>query len=131
MKVSISTYKQDKYYPRIVAATEKILTKKRNGASYVTPIEILIEMGVLDDQQMQRWRQGKVPYLEKVIQCNLSKANRILRILRFHVHDLRLQPSIAHYKRKGQWLRFSKSGEPIIEEAYARHFVKLGKNVAD
>jgi len=45
---------------------------------------------------------------------------------------LNLKPSMTVYKRKtagGKMpLRFSKSGEKNIEEAYARHFVRLGKS---
>jgi len=70
-----------------------------------------------------------------VVKCNLSKASRILRILRFHAHDLNLKPSMTVYKRKTAGgkipLRFSKSGEKNLEEAYARHFVRLGKLNAD
>ena len=70
-------------------------------------------------------------YLERVIKLNLAKASRILRILHFHAHDLKLKPSMTVYRRKtasGKFLlRFSKSGEKNIEEAYARYFVKLGK----
>jgi hypothetical protein len=63
-----------------------------------------------------------------VIKCNLAKAGRILRILRFHAHDLNLLPRPTAYRpwRRGPKppLRFSKSGDHKIEEAYSRHFVK-------
>jgi hypothetical protein len=72
-----------------------------------------------------------VPYLEKVILCNLTRLSRLLRILRFHAHDLKLVPTVTVYMRwtKGpkQRLRFTKTGEPKLEEAYARHFVWPGK----
>jgi hypothetical protein len=72
-----------------------------------------------------------VPYLEKVIDCNLTRLSRLLRILRFHAHDLKLVPSITVYTRWGegpkQRLRFTKTADPKREEAYARHFVWPGK----
>ena len=72
-----------------------------------------------------------MPYLEKVIHGNLTRLSRLLRILRFHVHDLKLMPSPAVYSRHGkgrkQRLRFTKTGERRLEEAYATHFVWPGK----
>jgi hypothetical protein len=62
--------------------------------------------------------------------CNLAKASRILRILRMHAHDLDLKPSLTEYKRwsKGSCLlRFSKTGDHNLEDAYARHFVSPRK----
>jgi hypothetical protein len=92
-------------------------------------------MRLLEGQDIDNWRKGRVPYLEKVIKCNLEKAGRILRILRFHAHDLNLKQSVTIYRRKTAGgkipLRFSKSGERNIEEAYSRHFVKLGKSSGD
>ena len=89
-------------------------------------------MGLLEAQDIDNWRKDRVPYLEKVIKCNLAKAGRVLRILRFHAHDLNLKPSVTVYRRETSGgkipLRFSKSGERNIEEAYSRHFVKLGKS---
>jgi hypothetical protein len=70
-------------------------------------------------------------YLEGVIAGNLTRLSRLLRILRLHSHDLKLVPSVTVYMRWGkgpkQRLRFTKSGEPKIEEAYSRHFVWPGK----
>lgn len=75
--------------------------------------------------------RGRVPYLEKVINCNLRRLSRLLRILRFHTHDLKLVPFITVYMRWGKGpkrrLRFTKTGDPRIEEAYSRHFVWPGK----
>jgi hypothetical protein len=72
-----------------------------------------------------------VPYLERVIHCNLTRLSRLLRILRFHAHELKLVPSSTVYMRWGkgpkQRLRFTKSGDPKLEEACGRHFVWPGK----
>ena len=85
-----------------------------------------MELLMADD--VEKWESGKVPYFERVIRCNLSRAERILRVLRFHTHDLNLKSSIACYhQRKGRHpLRFSKSGEHLLEEAYSWHFVAVG-----
>jgi hypothetical protein len=88
-------------------------------------------MGLLDPAKLKDWRFGRVPYLEKVIQGNLTRLSRLLRILRFHAHDLKLVPSTTAYMRWGkgpkQRLRFTKTGDAKLEEAYSRHFVWPGK----
>ena len=60
---------------------------------------------------------------------NLSKMNRLLRILDIHACSLGLTPSQTAYHKwgrggKGLVLRFSKSGEPGLEAAYSRHYVR-------
>jgi hypothetical protein len=127
-KVTLQNYMTDKYYPKIVKAVDDEL-KSQN---FVAPIRVFLSMGLLEAQDIDNWRKDRVPYLEKVIKCNLAKAGRVLRILRFHAHDLNLKPSVTVYWRETSGgkipLRFSKSGERNIEEAYSRHFVKLGKS---
>ena len=122
-RVTVNTYRKDKYYPRVVRAAGKILAH----ADVVAPTEILIEMGNLSQKNYEAWRKGKVPFLERVFEGNLSKANRILRIIGFHAHDLNMVPKITHYhqwgKGKNQALQFSKSGDKKLEEAYSRHFL--------
>lgn len=121
-KVTVSTYQKDKYYPRVVRAFAKVLSK----SDVVAPVDVLIEMGNLSQKNHDAWRQGKVPYLERVFEGSLSKANRILRIIGFHAHDLNMVPSITHYhqwgKGKKNLLRFSKSGDKKLEQAYSRHY---------
>ncbi len=131
-KIALNNYTTDKYYPKIVKAVDAELQSR----NFVTPIEVFISMALLERRDVDNWRAGRILYLEQVVGCNLSKASRILRILRFHAHDLNLKPSMTVYKRKTAGgkvpLRFSKSGEKNIEEAYARHFVRLGKsNIRD
>ena len=80
---------------------------------------------------LEAWRLGRVPYLERVIDCNLTRLGRLLRILRMHAHDLCLAPSMTAYVRWGKGpksrLRFSKTRDAGVEKAYARHFVWPGK----
>lgn len=129
--ITVENYTIDKYYPKIVKAVDNEL-KSQN---FVSPIRVFSSMGLLEAQDIDNWRKGRVPYLEKVIRCNLAKASRILRILRFHAHDLNLKPSMTVYRRKTGGgkipLRFSKYGEKNIEEAYSGHFVKPGKSSGD
>jgi hypothetical protein len=130
-KITLTNYRQDRYYARIVKATEDLLREK----GFVSPIELFIRMELLSPVSVEDWRRGRIPYLERVIQCNLSKTSRILRILRMHAHDLDLQPVLTVYKR---WtmgprtlLQFSKTGNRAVEDAYARHFLPPGKRGRD
>lgn len=124
---SQAAYRKDPMYPRVVRAVGVVM--KRDG--FVAPIEVFVEMGILQRKHLLDWRQGRVPYLERVIQGSLSRLSRLLRILRSHAHDLNLAPSETAYRRHGkgrkQPLRFSKTGEPKLERAYATHFIRVGK----
>lgn len=122
-KPSVANYREFKEYPKIVAAVSRILARQR----FVAPVELFMEMNLLPATDLERWRRGQIPVLERVIRCNLAKAGRILRLLRFHAHDLNLKPSLTIYQHKGNRLRFSRSGEPKIEEAYSTHLVVVGK----
>lgn len=127
-KVAVATFKDDPLFLRIERAVRAILS----ASKVVTPIDVLIRMDILKPADVEDWRFGRVPYLERVIRCNLTRLGRILRILRMHAHDLKLVPSQTAYVRWGERghrapLRFSKTGELKVEEAYRRHFVWPGK----
>ena len=77
--ITVNTYRKDKYYPRVMRAFAKILSK----SDVVATVNVLIEMGNLSKKNHDAWRQGKVPFLERSFEGNLSKANRILRVIGF------------------------------------------------
>ena len=122
-QVTVNTYRNDKYYPRVVRTVARILSR----SDVVAPVEVLMAMGNLSKSDHDAWRCGQVPYLERVFQGSLSKANRILRIIGFHVHDLNMVPRQTVYykwgKGKNRILRFSKSGNKGLEDTYSRHYV--------
>lgn len=126
-RLTVDNYRDDPLYPRIVRAVAPLLARGK----VVAPVDVLMGMGLLDARRLEDWRFGRVPYLEQVINCNLTRLSRLLRILRFHAHDLNLVPSTTAYMRWGrgpkQRLRFTKTGDPRIEEAYSRHFIWPGK----
>jgi len=125
--VSVETFRYDPLYPKIARAVAAILQKGK----VVAPVDVLVRMDLLTPERLEDWRRGRVPYLEKVINCNLTRLSRLLRILRFQAHDLRLVPSITVYMKWGKGpkrqLIFTKTGESKLEEAYSRHFVWPGK----
>ena len=67
-------------------------------------MDVLVGMGLLDPVKLEDWRLGRVPYLEE---------------------------STTAYMRWGKGtkrrLRFTKTGDAKLEEAYSRHFVWPGE----
>jgi len=126
-RLAADTFRDDPMFPRIEQAVVELL---RTG-NVVAPIDVIIGLGLLRREQLDDWRRGRVLYLERVIDCNLTRLSRLLRILRFHAHDLNLKPSVTVYVRHGkgpkQRLRFSKTGDAKLDQAYSTHFVWPGK----
>ncbi len=126
-RVSVDGFRGDPMFPRIESVVADLLAK----GNVVMPVDVLIGMGLLRPDHLKDWRCGRVPYLERVVNCNPTRLSRLLRILRFHAHDLNLQPSATVYMRYGtgpkQRLRFSKTGDAGLEAAYSTHFVWPGK----
>jgi hypothetical protein len=127
MRVSVGNFRNDPMFRRMEGVVADLLAK----GNVVAPVEVLVGMGLLRREHLDDWRRGRVPYLERVINCNLTPLSRLLRILRFHAHDLNLKPSATVYNRYGkgpkQRLRFSKTGDKGLEAAYATHFVWPGR----
>ncbi len=124
-RITVENYRSDKYYPRVVRAVDATLARR----GFVSPIELFFEMGLLSTEAIEEWRAGRLPFLERAIQCNLSAASRILQLFRMHAHDLNLRPSATVYVRRTRGgrlrLRFTKTCDLKLEEAYALHFVKV------
>ena len=79
--VTIATFRSDPLFPEI---NRVVVTILENG-KVVSPIDVLIGLRLPSYADMNAWRRGPIPYLERVIHCNLTRLSRILRILRFHV----------------------------------------------
>jgi hypothetical protein len=112
---------------QIIEQTKTAALKLLKDKGYVSVADVLMELGKLSNQDYENWRHQKVPYLEKVIQVNLSKINAILRTLQKYSQDNNLKLSKTVYRSWGKGpkkvLRFSKSGDQNIENAYTTHIV--------
>jgi hypothetical protein len=91
----------------------------------VAPVDVLMGMGILEATPRRlALRPGAVPRASH--QRQLEPAGR--EAAEF---GLNLVPSSTAYMRWGkgpkQRLRFTKTGDPRLEEAYSRHFVWPGK----
>jgi len=112
-------------------ASSKLLREK----GFISFVDLLIHMGKLSKEDHESWRRRRIPYLERAIGLNLSQLNHLRRTLRQNAVNGHLQPRKTAYVSWGkgpkQPLRFSKSGHPGIEEAYATHFVRRKQDVKD
>ncbi len=107
---------------RVTTVAEAALAER----GFVTAIDVFLGLGWLAPSSEQAWRQGRTPYLERVVTANLSKITTAMRCLRVWAHRRGLKPSETAYVARSRGrarLRFSKSGRPSIERAYRTHWV--------
>ena len=113
-KVTLENYKKDSLYPKVKKASALAL-KSHNE---FTVVEIMVNMGNIVPKDLVRWENGDVSYFERIFQGSLSKANRILRILSFHAHDLNMvRAEKIQNNRKNR--RFTKTGNAELERMYS------------
>ena len=106
------------------------LVKEKGVAS---PVEVLIAIGALSKEDYEKWRNGKVDFLERVCKINLRKLSFVNREIRAYARKHNLKASWTFYNKWGKKrkdsagrtikLRFSKSGAVNIEKLYATHYV--------
>jgi hypothetical protein len=107
---------------RVHRAAEAALAEQ----DYVAPIDVLLGVGWLDPNSARRWRQGRVGYLEGVVQANLNRVSTAMKLFRSWAEARGLRPSETDYVARAPGrpsLRFSKSGAAGIERAYRTHWV--------
>jgi hypothetical protein len=69
VRVSARNFRDDRMFPRI----ERVVADLLAEGNVVTPVDVLIGMGLLRPEHLKDWRFGRVPYLERVINCNLTR----------------------------------------------------------
>ena len=98
---------------------------------YLTSIDVLLKLEYLSEKDYENWRFGKVEYLEKVCGVNLKKLSTINKTIREISGQWNLKKSWTAYNKYGKGkkirLRFSKSGNEQIEQAYATHYINTEK----
>jgi hypothetical protein len=107
---------------RVTQAAEAALARQR----YVCAVDVLLGLGWLAPSHVDRWRQGRVDSLERVVQADLSKITDAMTVLRHWARDKGLKPSETDYvarTRDRRRLQFSVSGDAAIERAYRTHWV--------
>lgn len=120
---------------QLIGAIHSSMYHQCQRRGYATPVDVLMDIGVLPKKQYEAWRNGKISYLESVCTVNLHKLSFIMKQMRLCAQKQGWKSSFCYYKqwglqkKNGQGhkpvvkLRFSKSGNPEIERSYATHFV--------
>jgi hypothetical protein len=107
---------------RVTRAAEAALADKQ----FVAPVDVLVGVGWLQPGLVDRWRQGRIEYLEAAAQVDPSKLSAAMTAFRRWTERRGLQPSEIEYvarTRDRRRLRFTSSGDPAIERAYSTHWV--------
>ena len=95
--------------------------------SYISLVEVFLEMGKLTRESHEDWRHGRIPYLEKVIQLNLSQINAVCRAVHASARKGKLKGRWTAYVKWGKGgrppLRFTKTGSPELERLWATHYL--------
>jgi len=94
---------------------------------YVSSVDVLLKLGYITESDYQKWRFGKIEYLEKVCQTNLHKLSTVNKFIRKFSAERNLEESWTGYNKYGKGpkkrLIFSKSRDRQIEYAYATHYL--------
>ncbi|MCL1976585.1 MAG: hypothetical protein FWG55_00510 [Candidatus Bathyarchaeota archaeon] len=105
----------------------QVMYELMTSLGVVTPVDVMQKVGVLSKANYEKWRNGKVDYLERVCTCNLSKLSTLMQEIRVFAKKNELNPSWTYYhgwaNAKDQKLRFSKSGTEAIEQSYATSYI--------
>ena len=107
------------------------MQKQCEAQGYATPVDVLMDIGVLSRKNYEDWRYGKIPFLEKACTINMHKLSYIMREMRVYARENQWKPSMTVYtkwgKKSSETLYFSKNRLAEIERAYATHFVDTGR----
>lgn len=121
---TINNGQSDPLMPLVAEVVGEILATSQ----VVAPLEVLLRLEIIDPDQVELWRRGGLPYLERGITAGLSRVARVLRLVAQHSLTLGLKPVPGKYLRRGKGinrrLRFSKRGDAGSEQAYGTHFIR-------
>jgi hypothetical protein len=107
---------------RVAKAAEASLAAQH----YVSPLDVLVGIGWLDPGTLKRWRQGQIDCLEEALQTGPPRISEAMKLFRAWADAKGLLTSETDYVARTpqrQTLRFSRSGDPAIEQLYRTHWV--------
>ena len=112
---------------------KRLVRQNRYEKGFVCAVDILLQLDYLTKKDYEDWRFGRVDYLEKVCNVNLSKLTLINKLIRKHSTELDLKNSWTGYNQYGKGikrrLRFSKSRDKTIEDRYATHYIDKNRMI--
>jgi hypothetical protein len=105
---------------RVAKAAEAAL------AAHVSCVDVLLGIGWLDPNSTRRWQRGQIECLESAIQTRPERIAEAMELLWSWATGKGLIASetadVARRPRR-QTLRFSRSGDPTIEQQYRTHWM--------
>ncbi len=108
---------------KVITVASQVLHDKQ----YVSSIDILLGLGYLSPNILEDWRRVRFSYLEERLQVNLSQLSFTMKCFRQWAQTQGLLPRETAYVQKACsriiHLRFSKSGNEMIETCYRTHYI--------
>src|ERR1700722_9852184 len=108
---------------RVIGAAEAALGRQQ----YVSAIDVLCGMRLLQPTHVDSWRKGRIDCLEEMIQGSPSKISSSMQMFRRWAQQKGLKSSEAAYVRATRAgtlpLQFSRSGDPELEKSYRTHYL--------
>jgi hypothetical protein len=108
---------------RVTRAAEAALTRQH----HVSAVDVLCGMGLLAPTHLVSWRQGRVDYLEQVIQGKGPTLTTSLALFHQWAHEKGLVPSPTEPTRNTRTgavpLRFTADGDPAAGKQYSDRYV--------
>ncbi|HYD04945.1 MAG TPA: hypothetical protein VEC60_04430 [Reyranella sp.] len=107
---------------RVVRAAETALAEQ----DYASFTDVLRGIGWLDPNTAARWQRGQIDCLESAIQTAPPRLSEARRLFRSWAEAKGLSPSPAAYVARTPQrpaLRFTRHGDPEIEEQYRTHWI--------
>jgi len=107
---------------RVAKAAETALAAEH----YVSPLDVLVGIGWLDPGAARRWRQGQIDCLEEALRTNPSRISEAMKLFGSWASSKGLLASETDYVARTpqrQALRFTRSGDPAIEQLYRTHWI--------
>ena len=118
----------------IISAVHNSMYQQIKKTGYASTEQVLMDLKYLSKEDKKKWRFGKVDYLERVCKAGLHKLNFILSQMQTYARTANLKESFTYYKRWGRKhketikLRFTKTGNVIMERRYATRYVACVQN---
>src|SRR6185312_4777132 len=107
---------------RVARAAEAALAEQGHAGF----VHVLLGMGWLDPNTAAAWRRGQIECLEGVLSTAPPRLAEAMRLFRAWAETKGLSASPAAYVARTPQrppLRFSRSGDPAVEEQYRTHWI--------
>ncbi len=107
---------------RVIEAAEASLAR----AHMVSPLDVFLRIGWVQDSTIQRWRQGQIDCLEGAMQTSAARIAEALTVLESWASGRGLRPRVTDYiarTPRREALHFGRSREARLEERYRTHWI--------